>query len=45
MGLGLSNSRWIILKHKGDIQVESKLNEGTTFSVYLPYVNSFKLKI
>lgn len=45
MGLGLSNSRWIILKHKGDIQVESKLNEGTTFSVYLPYVNSFKLKV
>ncbi len=44
MGLGLSNSRWIILKHKGDIQVESKPNEGTTFSIYLPYIDSFKLK-
>jgi signal transduction histidine kinase len=44
MGLGLSNSRWIILKHKGDIQVESKPNEGTTLSIYLPYINSFKLK-
>jgi signal transduction histidine kinase len=45
MGLGLSNSRWIILKHKGDIQVESQLNEGSTFSIYLPFINSFKLSL
>ena len=45
MGLGLSNSRWIILKHKGDIHVDSKLNEGTTLSIYLPFINSFKLSL
>ncbi|RLA93007.1 MAG: hypothetical protein DRG25_05330, partial [Deltaproteobacteria bacterium] len=35
-GLGLSVSYSIIQKHKGKILVKSKLNEGTTFSVYLP---------
>ena len=35
-GLGLSIAYSIIKKHKGLIQVESELGEGTTFYVYLP---------
>ncbi|MFH1723314.1 MAG: ATP-binding protein [Elusimicrobiota bacterium] len=35
-GLGLSVSFSIIKKHEGSITVESRVNEGTTFSVYLP---------
>jgi len=36
-GLGLSVSYEIVKKHGGDIQVRSKLGEGTTFTVRLPY--------
>jgi PAS domain S-box-containing protein len=35
-GLGLSIAYSIIKKHRGLIQVESELDEGTTFYVYLP---------
>ncbi len=35
-GLGLSVSYEIVKKHGGDIQVESKVGEGTTFKVMLP---------
>lgn len=35
-GLGLSIVYAIVKKHKGYIEVASKLGEGTTFSVYLP---------
>ncbi|MBI4677182.1 MAG: HAMP domain-containing histidine kinase [Elusimicrobia bacterium] len=35
-GLGLSVSFNIIKKHEGRITVRSRLNEGTTFSVFLP---------
>ena len=35
-GLGLSVSYEIIKKHGGDIQVRSKVGEGTTFTVRLP---------
>ncbi len=36
-GLGLSVSFGIIEKHQGKIEVTSKENEGTTFTIYLPY--------
>ncbi len=36
-GLGLMVSYKIIKEHKGKITVESELNKGTTFTVYLPY--------
>jgi signal transduction histidine kinase len=38
-GLGLSVSKGIIEKHGGDIEVESKVNEGTTLTVHLPIVS------
>ncbi len=37
-GLGLSSVFYIISKHQGHISVESKIDEGTIFSIYLPYV-------
>jgi signal transduction histidine kinase len=38
-GLGLSVSLGIIRKHGGDILVDSRIGEGTTFSVLLPMAN------
>jgi signal transduction histidine kinase len=35
-GLGLAITRRIIQQHGGTISVESKVNEGTTFQVFLP---------
>lgn len=35
-GLGLATAYSIIKKHDGIITVDTKLNEGTTFNVYLP---------
>jgi two-component system, OmpR family, sensor histidine kinase ResE len=35
-GLGLAITRHIVLEHRGDIQVQSKLGEGTTFVVTIP---------
>jgi signal transduction histidine kinase len=35
-GLGLAITRRIIQQHDGTITVESKVNEGTTFRVFLP---------
>ncbi|MFZ1917094.1 MAG: ATP-binding protein [Terriglobales bacterium] len=35
-GLGLSLAKRIIEEHHGRIEVESKLDKGTTFSVMLP---------
>ena len=35
-GLGLSISKNVVLKHRGKIQVSSRINEGTTFTIRLP---------
>ncbi len=36
VGLGLTLVRRVIGEHRGKVQVESRLNEGTTVSLYLP---------
>jgi len=35
-GLGLSTVHGIITQHQGEIQVQTKVGQGTTFSVFLP---------
>jgi nitrogen-specific signal transduction histidine kinase/CheY-like chemotaxis protein len=37
-GLGLASTRSIIIKHGGHISVSSKIDKGTTFSIYLPSI-------
>jgi heavy metal sensor kinase len=36
VGLGLSIAEWIASIHRGRIEVDSELNKGSTFTVYLP---------
>jgi two-component system OmpR family sensor kinase len=38
-GLGLSIAHWIIEKHRGRIEVDSKDDRGTTFCIWLPLIN------
>lgn len=35
-GLGLAIAKWIVFKHKGGIEVQSKLQEGTKITITLP---------
>lgn len=37
-GIGLALTKKIILDRKGFIKVESHLDKGTTFNVYIPFV-------
>lgn len=43
-GLGLSITHSIITKHKGKITVQSNVNEGTTFTLFLPAIKDSKTK-
>ncbi len=38
-GLGLSITHWIVEKHGGTIEVDSKQGQGTTFCIWLPLLS------
>jgi two-component system, OmpR family, phosphate regulon sensor histidine kinase PhoR len=40
VGLGLSIAEWAAHAHHGRIEVDSELNQGATFTVYLPILKN-----
>ena len=38
-GLGLSIAYWIVLRHKGTLEVDTEYGHGATFTVWLPLRN------
>jgi len=44
-GLGLSITKKYIESLKGEILVDSRVNEGTTFTIKFPFENKFSLDI
>ncbi len=42
-GLGLSIAQWIVTRHRGTIQVQSRLGVGSTFRVRLPLLSDEKI--
>jgi len=44
-GLGLSIANWIVEKHGGRIEVDSKDGQGTTFCIWLPIKNGQVLDV
>ncbi|HEY6979163.1 MAG TPA: ATP-binding protein [Chitinophagaceae bacterium] len=45
VGLGLASTLNIIKSHQGKIEVHSKINKGTTFSILFPTISYFKSEI
>mgnify|MGYP001463705493 CR=1 FL=1 len=39
-GLGLAIAKWIIDEHEGSVEVTSLVNHGTTFTIWLPVLQS-----
>ncbi len=44
-GLGLSIAKELIQIHQGEVYIESEIEKGTTFSIFLPRLNTLKNKI